>query len=84
MDRGFSLLSHPADHLFTFLSFVSTPFYPPPQPMQPDRAALLTNVRRFLGRHTPYDLLPPSSRLPVLDTRLVVRKALAALLQHGE
>ncbi|KAI9230612.1 MAG: hypothetical protein DHS80DRAFT_12142 [Piptocephalis tieghemiana] len=51
--------------------------------MTPERKKALEEVRRFLGRHTPYDLLPPSSRVPVLDTRLVVRKALAALLQHG-
>ncbi|KAI8815947.1 uncharacterized protein EV422DRAFT_572289 [Fimicolochytrium jonesii] len=36
-----------------------------------------------LQRHTCYDLLPVSYKVIVLDTSLPVKKALAALLQHG-
>ncbi|KAM3586750.1 AMP-activated serine/threonine-protein kinase regulatory subunit [Umbelopsis sp. WA50703] len=40
-------------------------------------------VRSFLKEHTTYDVLPVSYRLIVLDTQLLVKKALAALMQNG-
>ncbi|KAG2188626.1 hypothetical protein INT44_001381 [Umbelopsis vinacea] len=40
-------------------------------------------VRGFLKQHTTYDVLPVSYRLIVLDTQLLVKKALAALMQNG-
>jgi hypothetical protein len=41
-------------------------------------------VRSFLKEHTTYDVLPVSYRLIVLDTQLLVKKALAALMQNGK
>lgn len=41
-------------------------------------------VRGFLKQHTTYDVLPVSYRLIVLDTQLLVKKALAALMQNGK
>ncbi|RUP49812.1 hypothetical protein BC936DRAFT_141377 [Jimgerdemannia flammicorona] len=40
-------------------------------------------MRVFLKQHTAYDVLPVSYRLIVLDTTLLVKKALAALMQNG-
>ncbi|KAI9314256.1 the adenylate sensor from Amp activated protein kinase complexed with Amp [Dichotomocladium elegans] len=40
-------------------------------------------MRSFLKEHTAYDVLPVSYRLIVFDTRLLVKKALAALVQNG-
>ncbi|CAG8500463.1 1471_t:CDS:10 [Dentiscutata heterogama] len=37
----------------------------------------------FLKQHSSYDVLPVSYRLIVLDTSLLVKKALAALMQNG-
>ncbi|ORZ21518.1 hypothetical protein BCR42DRAFT_407691 [Absidia repens] len=37
----------------------------------------------FLKQHTAYDVLPVSYRLIVFDTRLLVKKALHALIQNG-
>ncbi|KAI9301017.1 the adenylate sensor from Amp activated protein kinase complexed with Amp [Cunninghamella echinulata] len=37
----------------------------------------------FLKQHTAYDVLPVSYRLIVFDTHLLVKKALAALVQNG-
>lgn len=42
-----------------------------------------SSVRSFLKEHTAYDVLPVSYRLIVFDTRLLVKKALAALVQNG-
>ncbi|KAI9278259.1 hypothetical protein BDA99DRAFT_491660 [Phascolomyces articulosus] len=42
-----------------------------------------TLVRSFLKEHTAYDVLPVSYRLIVFDTRLLVKKALAGLVQNG-
>jgi 5'-AMP-activated protein kinase regulatory gamma subunit len=36
-----------------------------------------------LKKQTCYDVLPVSFKLIVFDTRLLVKKSLAALLQHG-
>lgn len=41
-------------------------------------------VRGFLKQHKTYDVLPVSYRLIVLDTQLLVKKALAALMQNGK
>lgn len=38
----------------------------------------------FLKEHTAYDVLPVSYRLIVFDTRLLVKKALDALVQNGK
>ncbi|RKP24998.1 hypothetical protein SYNPS1DRAFT_22973, partial [Syncephalis pseudoplumigaleata] len=40
-------------------------------------------IQQFLKRHSGYDVLPLSFRLMVLDTELLVKKALAALVQNG-
>jgi hypothetical protein len=40
-------------------------------------------MRSFLKEHTAYDVLPVSYRLIVFDTRLLVKKALNALVQNG-
>ncbi|KAI8975126.1 the adenylate sensor from Amp activated protein kinase complexed with Amp [Mycotypha africana] len=40
-------------------------------------------MRSFLKQHTAYDVLPVSYRLIVFDTRLLVKKALNALVQNG-
>jgi predicted transcriptional regulator len=40
-------------------------------------------IKDFLQHHTTYDVLPLSFRVIVLDTSLLVRKALAALLLNG-
>ncbi|KAJ3126227.1 AMP-activated serine/threonine-protein kinase regulatory subunit [Nowakowskiella sp. JEL0407] len=40
-------------------------------------------VLSSLKRHTCYDLLPVSHKVIVFDTSLLLKKALAALLQHG-
>src|SRR4051794_11281705 len=37
----------------------------------------------FLKQHSSYDVLPVSYRVIVLDTSLLVKKALAALMQNG-
>lgn len=37
----------------------------------------------FLKQHTAYDVLPVSYRLIVMDTTLLMKKALAALIQNG-
>lgn len=44
---------------------------------------VITGAAVALYRHTCYDLLPVSYKVIVLDTSLLVKKALAALLQHG-
>lgn len=41
------------------------------------------HMRSFLKQHTAYDVLPVSYRLIVFDTRLLVKKALGALVQNG-
>ncbi|RUS21504.1 hypothetical protein BC937DRAFT_92473 [Endogone sp. FLAS-F59071] len=40
-------------------------------------------MRVFLKQHTAYDVLPVSYRLIVMDTTLLMKKALAALIQNG-
>ncbi|CAG8667973.1 7319_t:CDS:10 [Acaulospora morrowiae] len=40
-------------------------------------------VCAFLKQHSSYDVLPVSYRIIVLDTSLLVKKALAALMQNG-
>ena len=40
-------------------------------------------VCNFLKQHSSYDVLPVSYRIIVLDTSLLVKKALAALMQNG-
>lgn len=40
-------------------------------------------IQWFLKRHSGYDVLPLSFQLMVLDTELLVKKALAALVQNG-
>lgn len=40
-------------------------------------------MRHFMKKRTCYDVLPVSFRLIVLDTTLLVKKALTLLLQHG-
>ena len=40
-------------------------------------------VCNFLKQHSSYDVLPVSYRVIVLDTSLLVKKALAALMQNG-
>ena len=42
------------------------------------------HMRSFLKQHTAYDVLPVSYRLIVFDTRLLVKKALGALVQNGK
>ncbi|ORY94606.1 hypothetical protein BCR43DRAFT_525787 [Syncephalastrum racemosum] len=42
-----------------------------------------TLMRSFLKEHTAYDVLPVSYRLIVFDTHLLVKKALAGLVQNG-
>ena len=37
-----------------------------------------------LRKHTCYDLLPVSFKVIVFDTSLLLKKALTALIQHGE
>lgn len=44
----------------------------------------LEHIRTFLKSQSSYDVFPVSFRLIVLDHHLVVKKALAAMLQHGE
>lgn len=41
------------------------------------------SVSEFLKHHTPYDLLPISYKVILLDNRLPVKKALGALLHNG-
>lgn len=43
-----------------------------------------TLIRSFLKEHTAYDVLPVSYRLIVFDTHLLVKKALAGLVQNGK
>ncbi|KAL1917532.1 uncharacterized protein VTP21DRAFT_3925 [Calcarisporiella thermophila] len=40
-------------------------------------------IKEFLKEHSSYDVLPVSFRLIVLDTSLLVKKALSALMQNG-
>ncbi|CAG8560110.1 6634_t:CDS:2 [Diversispora eburnea] len=42
-----------------------------------------SRVCAFLKQHSSYDVLPVSYRIIVLDTSLLVKKALAALIQNG-
>ncbi|KAJ1679886.1 AMP-activated serine/threonine-protein kinase regulatory subunit [Spiromyces aspiralis] len=44
---------------------------------------LTKSATSFLKEHTAYDMIPVSSRLIVLDTKLLVTKALSVLLQNG-
>jgi hypothetical protein len=41
-------------------------------------------VCAFLKQHSSYDVLPVSYRIIVFDTSLLVKKALAALMQNGK
>jgi 5'-AMP-activated protein kinase regulatory gamma subunit len=41
------------------------------------------HIRETLSEATCYDMMPLSGKLVVLDTRLLVTKAFAALIQHG-
>lgn len=53
----------------------------PPLPEQ--ACEIQTLMCSFLKEHTAYDVLPVSYRLIVFDTRLLVKKALSALVQNG-
>ncbi|KAJ3017769.1 AMP-activated serine/threonine-protein kinase regulatory subunit [Thoreauomyces humboldtii] len=59
-----------------------SPHSDPPPPLHPISQAT-TPAATALQRHTCYDLLPVSYKVIVFDTSLPVKKALAALLQHG-
>lgn len=54
---------------------------PPPLPEQ--ACEIQTLMCSFLKEHTAYDVLPVSYRLIVFDNRLLVKKALNALVQNG-
>ena len=43
-----------------------------------------SRVCAFLKQHSSYDVLPVSYRIIVLDTSLLVKKALTALMQNGK
>lgn len=54
-------------------------------PPLPEQACEIQSVMcSFLKQHTAYDVLPVSYRLIVFDTRLLVKKALNALVQNGK
>lgn len=55
----------------------------PGRGISPSSNEIQSSVRSFLKEHTAYDVLPVSYRLIVFDTRLLVKKALAALVQNG-
>ncbi|CAI2163969.1 1125_t:CDS:2 [Funneliformis geosporum] len=60
----------------------------PKQPVRLDSDSESNNSPRrlvcnFLKQHSSYDVLPVSYRIIVLDTSLLVKKALAALMQNG-
>lgn len=48
-----------------------------------DTSKIQSLMCSFLKEHTAYDVLPVSYRLIVFDTRLLVKKALDALVQNG-
>ena len=48
------------------------------------KTALVAIIKEKLVSTTCYDVLPVSQKLIAFDTTLAVKKALAALLQHGE
>lgn len=53
-------------------------------PPLPEQACEIQSLMcSFLKQHTAYDVLPVSYRLIVFDTRLLVKKALNALVQNG-
>lgn len=53
-------------------------------PPLPEQACEIQSLMcTFLKQHTAYDVLPVSYRLIVFDTRLLVKKALNALVQNG-
>lgn len=53
-------------------------------PPLPEQACEIQSLMcSFLKEHTAYDVLPVSYRLIVFDTRLLVKKALDALVQNG-
>ncbi|CAO3615464.1 unnamed protein product [Cunninghamella echinulata] len=54
---------------------------PPPPPEE--SCNIQQFMCSFLKQHTAYDVLPVSYRLIVFDTHLLVKKALAALVQNG-
>jgi len=52
-------------------------------PSAPSIEAAKYSICQQLKKHSCYDLLSVSSKLCVFDTSLLVKKALAALIQHG-
>lgn len=44
----------------------------------------LVSIRNFLKGRSSYDVFPVSFRLIVLDTKLMVKKALGVMLQNGQ
>lgn len=56
----------------------------PTPPLQEQACEIQTLMCSFLKEHTAYDVLPVSYRLIVFDTRLLVKKALNALVQNGK
>lgn len=53
------------------------------QPIEWTHESALSHIRAFLNAQSSYDVFPVSFRLIVLDSMLVVKKALSAMLQHG-
>ncbi|KAJ1851327.1 AMP-activated serine/threonine-protein kinase regulatory subunit [Coemansia sp. RSA 1822] len=53
------------------------------QPVAVKRKELAQLASFFLKQHSAYDMIPVSFRLIVLDTKLLVTKALSALVQNG-
>ncbi|KAL9545707.1 hypothetical protein MBANPS3_007013 [Mucor bainieri] len=69
--------SVPSNDQFDRESAGSTP------PLPEQACEIQTLMCSFLKEHTAYDVLPVSYRLIVFDTRLLVKKALNALVQNG-
>lgn len=70
--------SVPSNDQFDRESAGSTP------PLPEQACEIQTLMCSFLKEHTAYDVLPVSYRLIVFDTRLLVKKALNALVQNGK
>ncbi|KAI8976735.1 hypothetical protein BDB01DRAFT_802378 [Pilobolus umbonatus] len=69
-------------------SYLNTPRHNTPQHKNSNRPPeevdeIQSLMCSFLKEHTAYDVLPISYRLIVFDTRLLVKKALNALVQNG-
>ncbi|KAF4969711.1 hypothetical protein FZEAL_10185 [Fusarium zealandicum] len=55
----------------------------PPSPLDKDQLQGLNAIREFLRVRTSYDVLPLSFRLIVLDTGLLIKKAIHILIQNS-